>query len=64
VAKKEKNLSQEQMKIRILAFLYTKGNDGANAYTIQHKANIPSSLGAQAGEQKIKEITELAGLPN
>lgn len=45
MAKKEKNLSQEQIKIRILAFLFNKGdkgpNAGANAYTIQHKANIP-----------------------
>ena len=28
---------------RILAYLYNKGEDGANSYTIQRKANIPSS---------------------
>ena len=43
MAKKKPHLSQEQIKIRILAFLYNKGEDGANSYTIQRKANIPSS---------------------
>jgi hypothetical protein len=42
LAKKERNLSQEQIKIRILAYLYNKGSMGANAYVIQHRANIPS----------------------
>ena len=42
MAKKEKNLSQEQIKIRILAYLYNRGKFGANAYVIQHRANIPS----------------------
>ena len=42
MAKKERNLSQEQIKIRILAYLYNKGSVGANAYVIQHRANIPS----------------------
>ena len=43
LAKKKPHLSQEQIKIRILAYLYNKGEDGANSYTIQRKANIPSS---------------------
>ena len=42
MAKKEKNLSQEQIKMRILGYLYNRGIAGANAYTIQHRANIPS----------------------
>jgi hypothetical protein len=42
LAKKIRNLSQEQIKIRILAYLYNKGEIGANAYVIQHRANIPS----------------------
>jgi hypothetical protein len=42
LTKKEKNLSQEQIKIRILGDLYNKGTIGANSYTIQHRANIPS----------------------
>jgi hypothetical protein len=42
LAKKEGNLSQEQIKIRILAYLYNRGDIGSNAYTIQHRANIPS----------------------
>lgn len=29
------NLSQEQIKIRILSFLYNKGDKGANAHAIQ-----------------------------
>jgi hypothetical protein len=41
LAKKEGNLSQEQIKIRVLAYLYNRGEIGANAYTIQHRANIP-----------------------
>jgi len=45
LARKRKNLSQEQIKIRILAYLYNKGPSGANAYVIQHKANIPSQDG-------------------
>jgi len=44
LARKRKNLSQEQIKIRILAYLYNRGT-GANAYVIQHKANIPSQDG-------------------
>ena len=42
MAKKEKNLSQEQIKIRILAFLfnYDEEKKSVNANTIQHKANI------------------------
>ena len=42
MSKKEKSLSQEQIKIRILAYLYNKGVIGSNSYTIQHRANIPS----------------------
>ncbi|MGC1134805.1 MAG: hypothetical protein WA941_18400 [Nitrososphaeraceae archaeon] len=42
MAKKEKNLSQEQIKMRILGYLYNRGKSGANSYTIQHRANIPS----------------------
>ena len=42
MANKEKNLSQEQIKMRILGYLYNKGRVGANGYTIQHRANIPS----------------------
>ena len=42
MAKKEKSLSQEQIKIRILAYLYNKARIWSNSYTIQHRANIPS----------------------
>jgi hypothetical protein len=45
LAKKHKNLSQEQVKMRILAYLYNRGKFGANQYVIQHKANIPSQDG-------------------
>ena len=41
MAKKERSLSQEQIKIRILAYLYNKGEIGANSYAIQHRAHIP-----------------------
>ena len=41
MAKRKEHLSQAQIKIRILAYLYNRKN-GANSYTIQHKANIPS----------------------
>jgi hypothetical protein len=40
--KEKKNLSQEQIKIRILAYLYKVGNVGVNSYTIQHRSIIPS----------------------
>ena len=40
MAKKDRNLSQEQIKIRILAYPYNKGEVGANGYVIQHRANI------------------------
>ena len=29
------------MKLRVMAYLFSQGEKGANAYTIQHKANIP-----------------------
>jgi hypothetical protein len=38
---RERYLSEIQIKIRILAYLYNKGEIGANAYVIQHRANIP-----------------------
>lgn len=40
MAKGKRHLSQEQIKIRILAYLYNRPQ-GANSYTIQHRANIP-----------------------
>ena len=42
MAKKRKNLSQDRIKIHILTCLYGRGQIGANAYVIMHKANIPS----------------------
>jgi hypothetical protein len=42
LAKKQRNLSQEQIKICVLAYLYNRGEVGANAYAIQHRSNIPS----------------------
>jgi predicted transcriptional regulator len=42
LAKKKRNLSQEQIKIRVLAYLYNRGEVGANAYVVEHRANIPS----------------------
>jgi hypothetical protein len=33
--RKGKNLSQGDIKIRILSYLFNKGQDGANAYNIQ-----------------------------
>ena len=38
------NLSQGEIKIRILGYLYNKGEIGANAYTIEHRANIRSPV--------------------
>ena len=40
MAKRKEHLSQEYVKIRILAYLYNKPL-GANSYTIQHRASIP-----------------------
>lgn len=40
LANKRENLNQGEIKIRILAYLYNR-NTSVNAYTIQHKANIP-----------------------
>jgi predicted transcriptional regulator len=34
-------MSQGQIKVHILACVYNRGEVGANAYTIEHKANIP-----------------------
>ena len=42
MTKSRKNLSQEQIKIRILAYLYNRGTNGANSYTIQHRTLITS----------------------
>jgi hypothetical protein len=50
LARKGKNLSQEQIKMRILAYLYNKGKGGASNYTIQHKANLPSQEGKRFRE--------------
>jgi predicted transcriptional regulator len=36
------NLSQGEIKMRILGYLYNRGETGANLYTIEHRANIPS----------------------
>lgn len=36
------NLSQGEIKIRILGYLYNRGETGANGYTIEHRANIRS----------------------
>lgn len=38
---RERYLTEDRIKIRILAYLYNKGEIGANAYVIQHKANLP-----------------------
>ena len=40
MAKRKEHLSQEYVKIRILAYLYNRPL-GANSYTIQHRASIP-----------------------
>jgi hypothetical protein len=40
LAKRKEHLSQEYVKIRILAYLYNRPL-GANSYTIQHRASIP-----------------------
>jgi predicted transcriptional regulator len=42
-----RHLSEEQIKIHVLAYLYNKGEIGANAYVIQHRANIPSQEGSR-----------------
>ena len=43
MARRQKpNLSQGEIKIRILGYLYNRGEIGANAYTIEQRANIPS----------------------
>jgi DNA-binding PadR family transcriptional regulator len=39
LARKEGNRSQEQIKIRVLAYLYNK-QIGVNSYVIQHKIKI------------------------
>jgi predicted transcriptional regulator len=41
VGKRAKYLSEEQVKLRVMAYLFSQGEIGANSYTIQHKANIP-----------------------
>lgn len=41
MVRRERYLTEEQIKIRILAYLYNRGEIGANAYVIQHRANIP-----------------------
>jgi hypothetical protein len=41
LAKRERYLTEDRIKIRIMAYLYNKGEIGANAYVIQHRANIP-----------------------
>ena len=41
MAKKEKYLSHEQIKLRVLAYLYNKREVWTNAYTILHRANVP-----------------------
>jgi hypothetical protein len=38
---KREYLTEGGVKIRILAYLFNKGEIGANAYVIQHRANIP-----------------------
>jgi hypothetical protein len=42
LSKEKRNLSQGQIKIRILAYLFKVGGIGANSYTIQHRSHIPS----------------------
>jgi hypothetical protein len=46
LGKHKEHLSAEQIKLRIMAYLVRIGASsqaaGANSYTIQHKANIPS----------------------
>lgn len=39
---KRRHISEAQIKIHCMAYLYNRGEYGANAYTIMQKANIPS----------------------
>ena len=34
-------LTEDRVKIRDMAYLFNKGEIGANAYVIQHRANLP-----------------------
>ena len=57
-----KSLSQAQVKIRILAYLYNKGSQGANSYTIQQKANIPSSQESNRFKGFLEDLCVLSRL--
>jgi hypothetical protein len=61
LAKKKSHLSPIQIKIRILAFLYPR-EDGANSYTIQRKANIPSSQESNRFKGFLDDLCALACL--
>ena len=61
MAKKKPHLSPIQIKIRILAFLYPR-EDGANSYTIQRKANIPSSQESNRFKGFLDDLCALACL--
>lgn len=62
MAKRKEHLSQAQVKIRILAYLYNKGSQGANSYTIQQKANIPSSQESNRFKGFLEELCTLSQL--
>lgn len=61
LVKRKLYLSQEQVKIRILAYLYNKGKDGANSYTIQRKATFPH-LKNTADSKILDELCDLSCL--
>ena len=62
MAKRKESLSKAQVKIRILAYLYNKGSQGANSYTIQQKANIPSSQESNRFKGFLEELCALSRL--
>jgi hypothetical protein len=56
--KKGRNLSQQDIKIRILSYLYHKGGDGANAYNIQSHC-VPTAQEANRFRRFLDDLCEL-----
>jgi hypothetical protein len=56
--RKGRNLSQGDIKIRILSYLYNKGGDGANAYSIQSHC-VPTSQEANRFKHFLDDLCDL-----
>jgi predicted transcriptional regulator len=55
---KERNLSHQEIKIRILSYLYSK-EDGANAHTIQFHAILGHTQEASRFKLLLEELCDL-----